>query len=348
MAQYAYPTTAYNNRAVTPREYEDLMHPMAPDGLIGTPDLSDLVYADSSLLGVKIRATRAALIRGYRWESGETELTQTVDANTTSGTTRRDLIVLRLTRNPWTVAIAVIKGTPAASPTTPSPTYGTNTATGVWELPLAVVTVPFNTATVGAGQCVQIAWYVGEDGQMVSPTSSTLPPGNPGRRVYENSTGVIRVHNGTAWRKYAIDLETCPGTITADGTTLANITSTTFVPGSPVVGRAFVAPPSGGIWVTVGGSIAQSVAGSNTRLSWEVRQGGTVGAGTVIWSPSSVRGISCGQAVVSGGPSQLSASDRDLADTLIPGTTYNIRTMHTVTSGTGGVTYRKLMVEPVL
>lgn len=174
------------------------MNPMAPDGIIGTPALSDLVYADSSLLGVKIRANRSAMIRGLRWESGGTELTQTVDANTTPSTTRLDLIVLRLSRNPWTVGIAVVKGTPASSPTTPSPTYGVDTSTGVWELPLAVVTVPYNTATIGAGQCSFVGWYVGEDGQILC-TSTNRPPHHPGRVITETDTGRGYVSVGGTW-----------------------------------------------------------------------------------------------------------------------------------------------------
>ncbi|MFI2663286.1 hypothetical protein [Micromonospora carbonacea] len=198
MAGYAYPTTAHNSRAVTPREYEDLMHPMAPDGLIGSPALTPLVYADSTLLGVKVRASRAALLRGLRWDSGDTEVSLTVDANSTAGTTRKDLIVLRLSRNPWTIGLAVVKGSALATPTTPSPTYGEDTSTGVWELPLAEVTVPYNDTVTDAGQCIPLAWYVGSDGQLLC-TSTTRPPHEPGRRIRELDTGRSYESNGTVW-----------------------------------------------------------------------------------------------------------------------------------------------------
>ncbi|MFI7608821.1 hypothetical protein ACIBTV_27425 [Micromonospora sp. NPDC049366] len=189
MADYAYPTVAHNARVVTPREYEDLTSPQAADGLIGSPSLPALVYADSSLLGVKIRANRAALIRGLRWESGDTERSLPVDPNTTPGTTRKDLVVLRQSRNPWNATPVVIKGAPAASnPVTPSPTYGEDTSTGVWDLPLAEVTIPYNDAVTDAAQCVPRAWYVGKDGQIIC-TSSTRPPHEPGRRWFETDTG---------------------------------------------------------------------------------------------------------------------------------------------------------------
>ncbi|MBM0237745.1 hypothetical protein JNW88_12260 [Micromonospora sp. ATA32] len=215
MAGYAFPTTAYNARAVTPREYEDLMHPMAPDGLIGTPALPALVYADSSLLGVKVRANRAALLRGLRWESGITEVPLTVAPNNTAGTTRKDLIVLRLSRNPWTIGLAVVQGAAVTTPVTPSPTYGEDTSTGVWELPLAEVTVPYNDTLTDAGQCVPLAWYVGADGQILcTATPATTPPHLAGRRKYETDTGREFVSNGTDWR---VVMDDATGVITAAG-----------------------------------------------------------------------------------------------------------------------------------
>ncbi|MFI1194091.1 hypothetical protein ACH4T9_12650 [Micromonospora sp. NPDC020750] len=198
MAGYAFPTTAYNSRAVTPREYEDLMHPMGPDGLIGDPTLPPLVYADSSLLGVKIRADRAALMRGLRWESGDTEVSVPLDANTTPGTSRKDLVVLRMTRNPWNISPAVVKGVEVTTPTTPPPTYGTNTATGVWELPLAEVTVPYNDTVTDFAQCTPKAWYIGSDGQ-IRCTTDTLPPHEAGRVIWLHPGNRYQVSNGTRW-----------------------------------------------------------------------------------------------------------------------------------------------------
>ncbi|MFG1846780.1 hypothetical protein [Micromonospora carbonacea] len=160
--------------------------------------MTPLVYADSTLLGVKVRASRSALLRGLRWDSGDTEVSLTVDANTTPGTTRKDLIVLRLSRNPWTIGLAVVKGSALATPTTPSPTYGEDTSTGVWELPLAEVTVPYNDTATDAGQCVPLAWYVGSDGQ-INCTSSTRPPHELGRKIRELDTGRSYESNGTTW-----------------------------------------------------------------------------------------------------------------------------------------------------
>ncbi|MGA3524176.1 hypothetical protein [Melissospora conviva] len=347
---YAYPTTAHNDRAVTPREYEELVHPYTPDGLIGHPSDEPLVYADSTIMGVQVRAGRSALIRGLRWVS-ETGDTVPLDRNTTSGSTRIDLIVLRMTRNPWNAGLAVIKGVPSPSPLVPSPTFGENTSTGVWELPVAEVTVPYNAstaATVGPGQVVNRAWYVGGNGQLLC-TSETRPVApTEGTVVFETDTDLLRVWRGSAWRTYGVDLDVCPAVQVESTNAIGSITSTAYAAGNPQCGLDFVAPQSGKVFVTVSGVLSQSASGNNTRLGWEVRSGATVGSGTVVWGTSSVRGIAAGQAVVSGGPAQAQGSHRYLVDGLTPGNSYNVRTMHAVTGGTGSISYRSILVEPVV
>lgn len=200
MAGYAYPTSAYNSRAVTPREYEDLVSAYTPDGIVGPYSLPSLVYGDGSMLGVKVRANRAVILRGLRWESGSTEVSVSVAANNSSGTVRKDLIVLRQSRNPWTVALAVVQGVaaPAASATAPSPTYGEDTSTGVWELPLAEVTVPYNDTFTDAGQVRQVGWWLGRDGQIIC-ASAVRPPHEVGRRIWEYDTGRSYISTGSSW-----------------------------------------------------------------------------------------------------------------------------------------------------
>lgn len=258
MVGYAYPTTAHNNRAVTPREYEQLMHRMGPDGLIGDTSMPDLVYADSTLLGVKIRANRSAIIRGLRWDSDTSDTSVPVAANTTAGTSRIDLIVLRMTRNPWDADIAVVQGTAVANPSPPSPTLGENTSTGVWELPLAEVTVPYNATTTGAGQCVSRAWYVGPDGQYLC-TTTTRPPHSPNRTILETDTGLVRVSIAGQWVTV-----TSNGADTVVNTSLSGWAVDTD---SALVLRGRVVDLRAGTWRRTGGTIA---AGTDIRLPMTV------------------------------------------------------------------------------
>lgn len=211
MAGYAYPTTAHNARAVTPEEYERLMYPAMPDGLAGIPSDPPLVYADGSGMTVRVRADRAGWLRGLRWESGPTELTISIAANGTAGTTRKDLIVLRMSRNPWDITVEKVQGVATATPVTPSATYGGDTSTGVWELPLAVVTVPAGDTAIEAVQVTPLAWYVGEDGQILC-TDTTRPPHHPGRSAFETNTGRRILSDGTKW------------TVTVDDSGISSIT----------------------------------------------------------------------------------------------------------------------------
>ena len=200
MAGYAFPTSAYNSQAVTPKEYEDLVSAYTPDGIVGPFSLPSLVYGDGTLLGVKVRANRAVILRGLRWESGSTEVSVSVAANNSSGTIRKDLIVLRMSRNPWTVALAVVQGVaaPAATATTPSPTYGEDTSTGMWEMPLAVVTIPYNDTATDSGQVVNAGWWLGRDGQTICHPDAR-PPHARGRRIWEYTTGRAYISDGTNW-----------------------------------------------------------------------------------------------------------------------------------------------------
>ncbi|QKW15388.1 hypothetical protein [Verrucosispora sp. NA02020] len=198
---------------------------------------------------MKIRASRSAYIRGLRWESGGDVVSLTLDANDTAGTTRKDLIVLRMSRNPWTVEPAIVKGTAVANPTTPPPTYGEVTSTGVWELPLAEVTVTYNATVVNPAQCVPLAWFVGADGQYVC-TPTTRPPHERGRRIFEYTTGREYMSTGSQWVLIA-----SPPLETVANTTLSGWSTTTdsvvTVSGQTVDVRL-------GTWTRTGSSIASS------------------------------------------------------------------------------------------
>lgn len=186
--------------------------------------------------------------------------------------------------------------------------------------------------------------------QVVIRCTSGTRPGSPvdGMPIYETDTKMVRVYNGTAWRRFAFDAETYAPVHATDATTIGGITSTSWAQGTPVVSIVFVAPPSGRVFITVSGSIAQTANGNETRLSYELLTGAVVGSGTTVAGPSTLRGIMCGRAVNSGAAAVLSASYRRPVSGLTPGASYNLRTMHSVSGGTGTVENRELVMEPVL
>lgn len=193
MAEASWPSPTYNSHAVNDVEYEQLTEPAGGDGVIGSPSDSSVVYADDSGMTVRIRAGKGALVRGHRWTSGTTDFTRTITANA-SGLPRIDLVVLRLDRSTWNVTSVVKAGTPGAG--APSVTQDTGT-TGVFEIPLATVTVPSGDTAIGASQVTRVEYYLAEPPLVC--TSGTRPGHAAGRRIYETNTSRTYISNGSSW-----------------------------------------------------------------------------------------------------------------------------------------------------
>lgn len=201
MAESSWPSPD-TSRVVNDFQYERLALSSGPvAGLYGSPADTALIYGDSTGMQIKVRADRYGLVRGNQWWSGGTDFTKTISANA-SGSTRIDLIVLRLSRTTWNTTVAVVNGTPGAG-VAPSPTQNTG-STGVWELPLAAVTVANAAATITAGNVNFFGPYLANDGRGYLAVNSAaltyipspynlmeVPVANDGRWRY----------NGTIWRK---------------------------------------------------------------------------------------------------------------------------------------------------
>lgn len=194
MAEASWPSPTHNSRSVTDTELEQLHHPWSGDGLVGTTTDADIVYGDASGMNVKIRADRFALVRGRLYSSGSSDLTKTITANA-SGLTRVDLVVLRLTRATAAITSEVKAGTPGAG--APSLTQNTGT-TGVYEIPLASVSVPSGDTSIAANQVTPLAYYLGD--QIIVCKAATRPDHAPGRVIWETDTGSLYVSTGSAWR----------------------------------------------------------------------------------------------------------------------------------------------------
>ncbi len=199
MAETSWPSPSHNSRAVTDREYEELVAAYAGDGLVGVPTEQALVYGDGTGQYVKIRAERRALVRGHMWSSGASEFTKSITPNG-AGSARRDLVVLRLTRATWNVTIEVKLGSPGAS--APSVTQDL-TNSGVFEIPLAIVNVQSGASSIASGDVQMVAWHLGE--QTYYCLSTTRPPATPGRRIYEFDTGFEYVGVGSAYVRVGTD-----------------------------------------------------------------------------------------------------------------------------------------------
>jgi hypothetical protein len=186
---------------------------------------------------------------------------------------------------------------------------------------------------------------------IVPCTSGTRPTGVTNMVIFETDTLCYRRYNGSSWvRIGAFDVENAGTAGATDSTNLSSITGTSFAAGSPACGTSFVAPPSGGVFITVSGHLKQVNNANNIILGWEVRTGASVGAGTITVAGSSVRALVAGNAVNASAPVELTASRRCRlqAGTLTAGSTYNVQTLHLVSGGAGAIDYREIIVEPVL
>lgn len=203
--------TWYPNPAVTQLQHERLVGRSLPSGLLGVPTDPVLVYADGvGTREVRVRADRQAVVQGYGWQNDGDVLTLPALAANASGSTRVDLVVLRLDRSDWSVRVKVVQGTPGAGE--PAVTVQTGSS-GVWELPLAAVTVASGAVSLAGGTVTPVAWYLSPDGQILC-TSTTRPPHERGRRIFESNTSREYISTGTVWLPTAGD---AAGTIATFG-----------------------------------------------------------------------------------------------------------------------------------
>ncbi|MFG3660231.1 hypothetical protein [Streptomyces sp. NPDC047706] len=190
MAQDSWPSPSHASRAVTDTEYEKMAARFSDDGVYGDP--TDAAVASAGVgLNVTVRAEARASVRGHAWYSGTTPVNLPVSANAT-GSTRTDWVVLRLDRSTWQVRAVIREGTAGAG----APALVQDTGDiGVFEVPLALVTVPAGASAVSVTRAEQ---YVGT---RLRPCTSTSRPAMPRRGdvCYEIDTGRLVLFNGSAW-----------------------------------------------------------------------------------------------------------------------------------------------------
>jgi hypothetical protein len=191
VAESSWPSPS-NGRTVTDIQYEKIGIGTGPvAGVIGDFTSPQLIYGDSSGRQIKVAADRYAVVGGHIWWSGSSIVTTAIAANA-SGSTRTDLVVLRLSRTTWDVNLVVIAGTPGSGAPSPVQNVGT---TGSFDLPLATVTVASGTATITAGNVAYVAAHLGQEGVPRSPSQAALayiPLKYPGMRAL--------MSDGTRWQ----------------------------------------------------------------------------------------------------------------------------------------------------
>jgi hypothetical protein len=137
-----------------------------------------------------------------------------------------------------------------------------------------------------------------------------------------------------------------PTAYASDDTLQLNLTTTTYVTGTPEVGVAFTAPTSGRVRVTVGGGCRDN-GGSNDRvfLSPQIFQGPDASGSEIIVPSVVVRGYGSAGFSTEFAHGSRTSQVKDL----IAGETYYARLMYTTSAGAGtaDIAAREITVIPV-
>ncbi len=139
--------------------------------------------------------------------------------------------------------------------------------------------------------------------------------------------GVAPTGGGTAVTRYA-----------SENTTLSDAHST-YTALSPTCGIDFIAPPSGLVLINYSATIHGSSATAFGLLAPQVRQGSTVGSGTVIYAASDNDALQVTNTV------DMSFGKEIPVPGLTPGAPYNVELL-VRSNGTGTYGRRKVIVKP--
>jgi hypothetical protein len=127
--------------------------------------------------------------------------------------------------------------------------------------------------------------------------------------------------------------------------TVASATYTNSLATTGVHGVAFIAPPSGKVQVVGRASGGNSTVGAYSQLDWEVRQGSTIGSGTLFRTTNNnTASVFLSSTAAGQGPLNISG----LLSGLTPGASYNAcLTYATNGTGTSSFNRRQIAVYPL-
>lgn len=243
----------FDGQAVSEGQYSYLFRELASHSGVADPagsgGTSFNVFGDSSGMLVKV-SPGFAVVRGHAVQSTATE---SVTIAAASAAQRYDRIVLRLDPTANSITIAVVQGSSGGG----VPAL-TQTDTGIYEFPLATVSVPVGAATITAGNVTGEREFLGNT---VGAWTTATRPGTPrkGRLGLNTSTNTWEYWDGSQWKDLAptinwTTIDGVPATFTPTAHThlWADITDkpTTFAPSShthawnDITGKPSTFPPS--------------------------------------------------------------------------------------------------------
>jgi len=189
MAQSSFP---FENVDTTETQFSQMFRTLNA-GVNGTPAGTELKVSAGTGLQVSV-ALGQAMVRGHYYISTAAELLTISTANASNP--RIDSVVLRLDPVANSIVLAVVTGTPAASPVAPTLTQ---TDAGVYEYLLATVLIPAGSGTLST--ITDTRSFMGSRFG-IWPTAGR--PSSPfiGQTGFNSTLGFPEFWSGTGWRAF--------------------------------------------------------------------------------------------------------------------------------------------------
>jgi len=210
MAEQSFP---FENIDTTESQFSEWATNFQETGLQGSPDGSELgITVTGSDLNLTIAAGQA-FIRGHYYINTD----DLVLAVTSAGTdTRIDIVVVELDPEANTIVTKIVSGE-AVSADPVAPTL-TQSATGIYQLPIATLTIPNSTVAITAGMLVDTRTFMGN---RIGIWTTATRPANPTAYQtlgYNTTIGSHESWNGTAWVGFFDPISTAGDLVIGDGT----------------------------------------------------------------------------------------------------------------------------------
>jgi len=210
MAEQSFP---FENIDTTESQFSEWATNFQETGLQGSPDGSELgITVTGSDLNLTIAAGQA-FIRGHYYIN----TSDLVLAVTSAGTnTRIDIVVVELDPEANTIVTKIVSGE-AVSADPVAPTL-TQSATGIYQLPIATLTIPASTVVITSGMLADTRTFMGN---RIGIWTTDTRPANPTAYQTLGYNTTIEAHeswNGTAWVGFFDPITTEGDLVVGDGT----------------------------------------------------------------------------------------------------------------------------------
>lgn len=179
----------FDGQDTTENQFSILFRELQTSGIAGSIDATNFKVSASTGMTVQVQPG-VAILRGHAVDSSAIE---TLSIPTPAGGTIAHRVVLRLDTTDNSILLRLVSSAPGAA--APAPTQS---LTGIFEIPLAVVTVPVGTVNVSAAMIVDDRDFIG---QTVGAWSTAKRPvtARAGRTGFNTNLGYLETWNGSTW-----------------------------------------------------------------------------------------------------------------------------------------------------